>query len=65
MMLELAQHVMSFLHKYDRPQLSLHQEMMLRQQEEETLRRKQLEAEEKETRMREVEEVRNLKKCGW
>ncbi len=60
-MLELAQHVMSFLHKYDRPQVSLHQEMMIRQQEEETKRRRKEEAEEKKSRMKEVEEVRK----GW
>ena len=57
MMLEIAQHVMTFLHKYDRPQVSLHQEMVLRQKEEETTRRRKIEAEEQKSRMRVVEEV--------
>ena len=56
-MLELAQHVMSFLHKHDRPPVSLHQEMVRRQEEEEMKKRKQLEDEQIKFRMREVEEV--------
>ena len=57
MMLDVAQHVMSFLHKHDRPPVSLHQEMVMRQQELEHVRKMQLEAEEQEWRLREVEEV--------
>ena len=59
-MFELAQHVMSFLHKHDRPLVSLHQEMVMRQKETETIRKKQLEAEEQEWRMKEVEAVSGL-----
>lgn len=56
-MLEIAQHVMAYLHKYDRPPVSLHQEMVMRQKEEEMKKKKQMEAEEIKFRMREVEEV--------
>lgn len=62
MMLEIAQHVMSFLHKHDRPPVSLHQEMVLRQKEKEMIRKKQLEEEELEWRMKDLEEVRG---GGW
>lgn len=56
-MLEIAQHVMAFLHKHDRPPISLHQEMVMRQKEEEMKKKKQLEDEEMQFRKREVEEV--------
>ena len=56
-MLEIAQHVMSFLHKHDRPPISLHEEMVMRQKEEEKKKMLQLEAEEAESRLREIEEV--------
>lgn len=61
MMLELAQHAMAFLHKHDRPQVSLHQEMVMRQKEEEMKKKKQMEDEELKFRMKEVEEVSG---CG-
>lgn len=58
MMLDVAQHVQSFLHKHDRPHISLHEEMLRRQQrlaEEEERRR---EAEREQWIRREEEEVR-------
>lgn len=57
MMLDIAQHVMAYLHKHDRPLVSLHQEMVMRQKEEEKKKRKQLEDEELKFQMKEVEEV--------
>lgn len=59
--MEIAQHVMAFLHKHDRPPVSLHQEMVMRQKEEEMKKQKQLEDEEIQFRLREVEEVSG---CG-
>ena len=46
-MLEIAQHVQMFLHKNDRPPISLHQEMLIRQ--------KNVEVEERKRREEEVE----------
>ncbi len=58
-MLEVAQQVQVFLHRHDRPHVSLHEEMLQRQQrlaEEEERRR---EAEKDQRRRREEEEVRS------
>ena len=57
MMLEIAQHVMAFLHKHDRPPVSLHQEMVKRQEEEEIKKKKKLEDEKMRFQQREMEEV--------
>ena len=57
-MLDVAQHVMAYLHKHDRPQVSLHQEMVMRQKEEEEKKKKQQQDEELKIRMKEVEEVK-------
>ena len=57
-MLDIAQHVMTFLHKHDRPPVSLHQEMVMRQKEEEMKKKQQQEDEEQKFRQREKEEVR-------
>ena len=57
MMLEIAQHVMTYLHKHDRPAVSLHQEMVMRQEEEEKKKKQQQEDEEEKFRQREKEEV--------
>jgi hypothetical protein len=61
MMFELAQHVMAYLHKHDRPIVSLHQEMVMRQEQEQEEKRKQQEDEQLQFRMREVEAVSG---CG-
>ena len=56
-MVDLSQHVMAFLHKHDRPPVSLHQEMVMREKEEEMKKRKQQEDEEQKSRQRQQEEV--------
>ncbi len=56
-MLEIAQHVMSFLHKLDRPAISLHQEMVMRQKEEEREKVKKQQTEREQYRMKYEEEV--------
>ncbi len=56
-MLEIAQHVMTFLHKHDRPPVSLYQEMVMRHREEEMKKKKKQEDEEEMFRQREKEEV--------
>ena len=57
MMLELAQHIQAFLHKHDRPPVSLYEEMMLRQRAEEKREMERIEEERRRSRKREEEEV--------
>ena len=57
-MLEVAQAVQVYLHKHDRPLVSLHEEMVRRQLEEEERQRRREEREREEQRRREEEEVR-------
>lgn len=59
-MLDIAMHMMAFLHKHDRPLVSLHQEMVMRQKEEEKRKEQLLEEKKLENRMREMEEVQRL-----
>jgi len=56
-MLEIAQTVQQFLHKHDRPHVSLYDEMLQRQRQEEKEEEKRLEAEKEARRIREEEEV--------
>ena len=59
-MLELAQHIQAFLHKHDRPPVSLYEEMLQRKRAEE---KREIERKEKERQlsmMKEEEEV-----CQW
>ena len=60
MMLELAQHIQAFLHKHDRPLVSLYEEMMLRQRAEERRDMERTERERLLSRLKEEEEVRLL-----
>ena len=60
-MLEIAQHVQAFLHKHDRPHISLYEEMLVRQRMAQEEERRRMEAEREEWRMREEEEVRERK----
>jgi RNase H-fold protein (predicted Holliday junction resolvase) len=55
MMLELAQHIQVFLHKHDRPPVSLYEEMVERQRAEE--KERQL------SRIKEEEQVHVLATC--
>ena len=57
MMLEIAQKVQQFLHKHDRPHVSLYDEMLQRQRQKEREEEKRLEAEKEAQRIREEEEV--------
>ena len=59
MMLELAQHIQAYLHKHDRPPVSLYEEMVLRQREEERREQERKEKERQLSRMKEEEQV------GW
>ena len=56
-MLEIAQHVQQFLHKHDRPHVSLYEEMLQRQRQKEEEEKKRLAAEWEAWRIREEEEV--------
>ena len=56
-MLEVAQHVQQFLHKHDRPHVSLYEEMLQRQRQKEEEEAKRLAAEREAWRIREEEEV--------
>ena len=56
-MLEIAQHVQQFLHKHDRPHVSLYEEMLQRQRQKEEEEKKKLAAEWEAWRIREEEEV--------
>ena len=63
-MLELAQHIQAFLHKHDRPPVSLHEEMMLRQRAEERREMERKENERQHSRQKEEEEVSGLVVVG-
>lgn len=56
-MLELAQHIQVFLHKHDRPPVSLYEEMVQRQRAEEKREMERKEKERQLSRMKEEEEV--------
>ena len=56
-MLEVAQHVQQFLHKHDRPHVSLYEEMLQRQRQKEEEEKKRLAAEREAWRIKEEEEV--------
>lgn len=56
-MLELAQHIQAYLHKHDRPPVSLYEEMLQRQRAEEERERRREEEEKKKTREKEEKEV--------
>ena len=56
-MLEIAQHVQQFLHKHDRPHVSLYEEMLQRQRQKEEEEKKRRAAEWEARRIREEEEV--------
>ena len=56
-MLELAQHVQAFLHKHDRPPVSLYEEMVLRQREAEKREMERKERERQLSRKKEEEQV--------
>ena len=57
-MLEIAQHVQAFLHSHDRPPVSLHEEMVLRQKREEEEKRRRMLQQQEEHRIKLEEEVR-------
>jgi translation initiation factor 2-alpha kinase 4 len=57
MMLELAQHIQVFLHKHDRPPVSLYEEMVERQRAEERREREREEKERQLSRIKEEEQV--------
>ena len=59
-MLELAQHIQVFLHKHDRPPVSLYEEMVERQRAEERRERERKEKERLLSRIKEEEQV-----PGW
>ena len=56
-MLELAQHIQVFLHKHDRPPVSLYEEMMERQRAEERREKERKEKERLLSRIKEEEQV--------
>ena len=56
-MLELAQHIQVFLHKHDRPPVSLYEEMVERQIAEERRERERKEKERQLSRIKEEEQV--------
>ena len=56
-MLEIAQHIQQFLHKHDRPHVSLYEEMLQRQRQKEEEEKKRRAAEWEAWRIREEEEV--------
>ena len=56
-MLELAQHIQVFLHKHDRPPVSLYEEMVERQRAEERREREREEKERQLSRIKEEEQV--------
>ena len=56
-MLEIAQHIQQFLHKHDRPHVSLYEEMLQRQRQKEEEEKKRLAAEWEAWRIKEEEEV--------
>ena len=58
-MLELAQHIQAYLHKHDRPPVSLYEEMMQRQKEAEKKEQERKEKERQLSREKEEEQV------GW
>ena len=61
-MLELAQHIQAYLHKHDRPPVSLYEEMMLRKREEERKEQERKEKERQLSRMKEEEQVGRLRR---
>lgn len=60
MMLELAQHVQAYLHRHDRPAVSLYEEMVLRQRELQEEERRKKDAEMEALKRREEEEHRQI-----
>ena len=59
-MLELAQHIQVFLHKHDRPPVSLYEEMVERQRAEERRERERKEKERQLSRIKEEEQVQQF-----
>ena len=55
--MKLAQHIQAFLHKHDRPLVSLYEEMVERQREEERKERERKEKERQLSRIKEEEQV--------
>jgi hypothetical protein len=60
MMLELAQYIQVFLHKHDRPPVSLYEEMVERQRAEERREREREEKERQLSRIKEEEQVLHI-----